>query len=61
MHELAVSADHLFGRERDLLDRPAISVYGSHSSRFQVDGRRQEPGRSVVWIVDGIHLERLGL
>src|SRR3990170_2741522 len=28
MHELAMGTDHLLGRERDLLDRPAVLVHG---------------------------------
>src|SRR3990170_6903436 len=33
VHELAMSTDHLLGRERDLLDRPAVLVHGLHRFR----------------------------
>ncbi len=61
MHELAVGADHLLGGERYLLDWPAILVDGPHRSRLQVERGSQQPGRGVVWIIDGIHPESLGL
>ena len=61
MHELAMGADHLFGRQRDLLDWPTILVDGFHGGGFQCEGRGQQPGCRVSWVVDGIHAEGLGL
>jgi len=61
MHELAVSADHLLGCERDLLNRPTIPINGPHGGWLQVERRRQQPGRFVIRVVDGIHPKDLGL
>src|SRR3972149_4106970 len=61
MHELAVGADHLFARKRNLLDWPTVLVHSSHRCRFQSERGCQQPGRGVVWVVDGIHPEGLGL
>jgi hypothetical protein len=44
MHELAMSADHLLGCQRDLLDRPAILVHGFHRSGFQASGVASSQG-----------------
>ena len=45
VHELAGGAQHLFGRERELLDRPAVAV-----QRAQHLGRQRERRRHQQWL-----------
>lgn len=61
MNKLAMGSDPMFGRERDVLDRPAVTVDGLHGLGLQQKRRRQQPGLGKKRVVNGVHAENVGV
>jgi hypothetical protein len=57
VNELAMSADHLLGAQRDLLQRPAVFVNCTHALRAKLEGRSQQPGLFKIRVIDGIDIK----
>jgi len=62
MDELAMSAEHLFGTQGDLLDRPTVYIDGINAFEAEFKRGGKQPRVLERWVVKSIDINsRVGL